>query len=80
MVKHDILVNMIMKFLNYVIDILTKLRERLRSDKGVTYPHRPITQKEWLEGYHKWKEKGLINTNDTVNTGNTNTNTRRIRK
>ena len=36
------------------------------------------SQKDWLNGYHKWKRH--INKNDTDNTGNTNTTNTKIQR
>lgn len=37
------------RFLNFLIDKLTHLRDRLR--------HPSISQKEWLEQHKKWRDK-----------------------
>jgi hypothetical protein len=39
------------KIINYLIDKLTKLKNRLHGDKGDT-PHN-----EWLKGYWKWRKQ-----------------------
>jgi hypothetical protein len=38
------------RVLNYLINVLTRLRDKLKGDSGDT------SQRKWLKGYSKWKD------------------------
>jgi len=60
--------NIIYKICNKMINLCESIKSRINT----------ISQKDWLNGYHKWKRH--INKNDTDNTGNTNTTNTKIQR